>query len=490
CCKYLYHICISFEYCYYYYYSYDQSQTLRMEFKQMVADLSINSDNMKVHQKEKMISQLRLFMLDEDPSIQHNAVLAMGRLVEHSEELARIVVKKDILHQLIWSIPSQPHHYKKATVFVLHAVAKHSPELSQAVVDSGGLDILVSCLGAVDPEVKEAAAWALAYIAQQNTMLSQAVVDAGAASLLLSLHTNDLDREEVNTGTIALLKQMIRSPDVKLKRQVLFTLIQISKHSVELAEMVIAAYILPDVMICLQDPDEYVKKDVITLMWEVVKHSAQLSQVIVNCDGLVEVVDYLDKSRGSMRLPGIMMLGYVASHSENLAMAVILSKGLQQLAICLSEEDEDHIKEATVWSIGQIGHHTPEHANAVATAGLLPKLLQFYTGASSLEDLRLKSKKALKNILLKCTHLPSLEPLLSNAPSNILNHVLGQFSKVMHHDSEACQEFVMSGGLSKIQEMDAEPGSAQRKLINSIKMAVITDYCFGLIYFLILERIT
>uniref|UniRef100_A0A8C5GF91 Sperm associated antigen 6 n=1 Tax=Gouania willdenowi TaxID=441366 RepID=A0A8C5GF91_GOUWI len=440
--------------------AYDRFLLLRTEFMQTFVDLSKNPQNMNFHQKEKIISQFRLLTMDEDPSIQHNAVVALGHLVEHSEELAMIVVKKDILGQLIKSIPSQDQHYKKAAAFVLRAVANHSPELSQAVVDCGGLDALGISLK--DPEVKEAAAWAPGNIAQQDAMPAQAVVDADAVSLPLSLNTSELVWEEVNMDTIALLVQMIRSPDAKVKRQVLSTLIQITKHSVKLAEMVIAEDIFSEVMVCLQDPDEYVKTDVITLMWEVVRHNAEFAQRFVNCGGLAEVVDYLDKSHGSMRIPGIMVLGCVASHGENLAMAVILSKGLHQLAICLSEEDNEHIKGATVWSIGQIGHHTPEHAKAVATAGLLPKVLLFYTGASSLE-------KSLKNILLKCTHLPSLEPLLNNAPSNILNHVLGKFSKVLPHDSEARQEFVMSGGLSKVQEMKAEPGSALWKQINAIK---------------------
>lgn len=117
------------------------------------------------------------------------------------------------------------------------------------------------------------------------------------------------------------------------------------------------------------------------------------------------------------------MLGYVAAHSEILAMAVILSKvrvlradpgtasraqykvghvngtsavrppllqGVPQLSVCLSEETEHHIKAATVWSIGQIGHHSPEHATAVTKANLLPKLLELYMDAGSSEDLQAK----------------------------------------------------------------------------------------------------
>lgn len=69
-------------------------------------------------------------------------------------------------------------------------------------------------------------------------------------------------------------------------------------------------------------------------------------------------------------------------------------QGVPQLALCLSEESEQHIKTATVWSINQIGHHTPEHAKAVATANLLPKLLQLYMDARSSEELQVKVRNA------------------------------------------------------------------------------------------------
>ena len=80
----------------------------------------------------------------------------------------------------------------------------------------------------------------------------------------------------------------------------------------------------------------------------------------------------------------------------------------------------------------------------------------------------LQSKKALKNILQKCVHLPALEPLLHDAPPNILKHVVGQFSKVLPHDSKARRLFVTSAGLKKIQEIKAEPGSALAEYINTI----------------------
>ncbi|XP_062520377.1 sperm-associated antigen 6-like isoform X2 [Corticium candelabrum] len=409
---------------------------------------------------------------------------------------AIICIRVDVLSKhvpaLVQCLVRQTTHlrfYKKAAAFVLRAVAKHSPQLAQAVVDSGALDALVVCLEEFDPGVKEAAAWALGYIARHNGELSQAVVDAGAVPLLvlciqepemslkrisasalsdISKHLPELAQTVVDAGAIAYLAQMIHSSDAKLKRQVFSALSQIAKHSVELAEMVVEAEIFPSILICLQDSDLYVQKNCATLIREVAKHTPELSQLIVNAGGIATVVNYIAQSSGNVRLPGIMMLGYVAAHSETLAMAVIVSKGVVQLAIVLSEENEDHVKAATAWALGQIGRHTPEHSKAIATSNVLSKLLQCYVDVNSSEDLQNKSKKALKGILQKCVHLPALEPLLHDAPPNILKHVVGQFSKVLPHDAKARRLFVTSGGLKKVQEIRAEAGSALYDYIMAI----------------------
>ncbi|KAJ7363134.1 Sperm-associated antigen 6 [Desmophyllum pertusum] len=353
--------------------------------------------------------------------------------------------------------------YKKAAAFVLRAVAKHSPQLAQAVVDCGALDALVICLEEFDPGVKEAAAWALGYIARHNAELSQAVVDAGAVPLLvlciqepemplkriaasalsdICKHSPELAQTVVDAGAIAHLAQMILNPDSKLKRHIFSALSQIAKHSVDLAEMVVEAEIFPAVLACLKDEDEYVKKNVATLIREIAKHTPELAQLITNAGGVGAVVDYINDSKGNVRLPGIMMLGYVAAHSETLAMsgvvvlASILSgneddRYMQQRITELAGNEEDHIQAAIAWALGQIGRHTPEHAKAVAVTNVLQSLLRCYLNTSSSEDLQAKSKKALTNILQKCVHLAALEPLLKDAPPNILKHVVSQFAKVL-----------------------------------------------------------
>ena len=82
-------------------------------------------------------------------------------------------------------------------------------------------------------------------------------------------------------------------------------------------------------------------------------------------------------------------------------------------------------------------------------------------------------------------YLPALEPLLHDAPANILKYVVAQYSKVRHDQLSKSKEhsihvqvlpndpasrrlFVTSGGLKKIQEIKPEPGSALREHIDNI----------------------
>uniref|UniRef100_W5N1M2 Sperm associated antigen 6 n=1 Tax=Lepisosteus oculatus TaxID=7918 RepID=W5N1M2_LEPOC len=469
---------------------FEQYQKARTQFVQTIAELATRPQNIETLQNAGVMSLLRPLLLDVVPTIQQTAALALGRLANYNDDLAEAVVKGDILPQLVYSLAEQNRFKQLLLGAQLRAVwAQHLPSSCQ----TGQMGLRISpglvCLASYPFGLSDHSMVNLSYVSYHAFKLSQAVVDAGAVPLLvlcvqepevalkriaasalsdISKHSPELAQTVVDAGAIAHLAQMILNPDAKLKRQVFSALSQISKHSVDLAEMVVEAEIFPAVLTCLKDPDEYVKKNVATLMREIAKHTPELSQLIVNAGGVAAAIDYIGDCLGSVRLPGIMMLGYVAAHSENLAMAVIVSKGVPQLAICLTEEPEDHIKAATAWAFGQIGRHTPEHARAVAVANVLPKLLSLYMETDSSEDLQVKAKKALKSILQKCTHLPALEPLLHDASPNILKHVVGQFSKVLPHDSKARRLFVTSGGLKKIQEIKAEPGSALQEYINSI----------------------
>ena len=65
---------------------------------------------------------LRPLLLDNVPSIQQSAALALGRLANYSDELAEAVVSNEILPQLVYSLSEQnvsyrPNHYSVARLF-------------------------------------------------------------------------------------------------------------------------------------------------------------------------------------------------------------------------------------------------------------------------------------------------------------------------------------------------------------------------------------
>ncbi|EGD76596.1 sperm associated antigen 6 [Salpingoeca rosetta] len=468
---------------------FENYQKARASFVQTVADLSSRPQNVEALREAGVMALLRPLLIDTVPTIQQTAALALGRLANHSDELAAAVVHDDILPQLVYSLAEQNRFYKKAAAFVLRTVAKHSPELAMAVVDSGAVSALVTCLDEFDPGVKEAAAWALGYIARHNAELAQAVVDAGAVPLLIlciqepemtlkrisasalsdiAKHTPELAQTVVDGGAIAYLSQLLEVQDAKLKRQVFSALSQIAKHTVDLAELVVEAYIFPAVLPSLKDPDEYVRKNVAMLIREVAKHSSELAQLIVNSGGVIALVDYVNDSAGSGAMPGIMALGYISAFSERLAMSVVVSHGVPALAHALHTEAESHIRAAAAWSLGQIGRHTPEHARHVAEANVLPDLLACTMDPAASDDLRAKASRALKNILQKCTHMPALQALLADAPPSVLENVVAQFAKILPSDAKARKQFVTSGGLKKIQEIQAEEGSDLSEAILTI----------------------
>lgn len=477
--------------------TFERYQKERVEFVTAIAEMSKNPQNIEPLQQAGAMSLLRPLLLDNVPSIQQSAALALGRLANYSDDLAEALVQNEILPQLVYSLSEQNRFYKQAAAFCLRAVAKHSPELSQAVIDSGALDSLVTCLEEFDPGVKEAASWTLGYIAGHTAELSQQVVDAGAVPLLVlciqepeislkriaasalsdvAKHTPELAQAVVDAGAVAYLAPLVTNQDAKLKRQVCCALSQIAKHSVDLAEVVVGAEIFPKILTCLKFPDEFVKKHAATVVREIAKHTPELAQLVVGNGGVGALVEYICQSQGNNRLPGIMALGYIAAFSETLALSVIAEKALPPIVESLIEEPEDHLKSAAAWTVGQIGRHSPDHAKAVADTNVLMTLVTLEADSGSSEDLKTKCRRALKSIIAKLTHLPALDALVHrNLPEGVMKSVLEQAGKVLANDPGGRAQFVHSGGLAAVQQMAESPGSKLKEAVEVINSCFPED---------------
>ncbi|KAI5056375.1 hypothetical protein GOP47_0028193 [Adiantum capillus-veneris] len=467
-------------------------QKSRIAFVQTVAELATKPQNVEVLHNAGVMQLLKPLLLDCVPQVQQTAAIGLGRLANYSEELADAIVSQKILPQLVLSLTEQNRFSKKAAASVLKAVAKHTETLAQAVIDAGALEHLVLCLEEFDPGVKEVGASALGQVARHSAKLAQAVADAGAIQFLvlcvqepeLSLrrasalalsdiakHTPELAQVVVDAQTVPLVAPLVTHTDTKLKRQVCCCLSSVAKHSTELAEVVVAADVFPKIFLSLKDTDPQVRRNTAIVVREVCKHNPQLAQLVVSNGGAAALVENVTETYGSERLPGIMALGFIAAFDEALANIVIASNGIPPLLDALCNEQEDHIKSASAWSLGQIGRHSSVHALAIAEAGVLPRLVSTFLSPTSSEDLQNKCKKALKAITDHLTHLSALDTLLQGPrlPEGILKFVVAQLSKVLLNDADARTRFVTSGGFEKLQKLQPlEPGSELKEHIDKI----------------------
>lgn len=201
--------------------------------------------------------------------------------------------------------------------------------------------------------------------------------------------------------------------------------------------------------------------------------------MVVNSGGLGAIIQLLVnvcQSEEDIVTYAATTLGYIGGQSPHFALAIIDCKGVQALmnVICCQKMTQLQVGQA-VWALGHIGKYTPEHSRALGEINALAKILEHYEGSGSSNELKQKCKCALKLCLQCCLHMPALEPLLYNASADILKYILSQYSKILPHDAAARRVFISTGGLKKVQELKAEPGTHLFEYISVINSCYPED---------------
>ena len=468
---------------------FEEYQKARITFVQSIAELASRPQNIEALNNAGAIALLRPLLLDNVPSIQQSAALAIGRLANYSEELAESVVQEDIITQLIYSLGKPNRFFKKAACYVFKSVAKHSPQLAEDIVKCGVLEPLVQCLDEFDPSVKEAAAWALGYISKHNPNLASQVVDARAVdSLILCLQEPEILLKRASALTLSYIAQhneQLATPiaengldaitfflsynDTQLKRNICQLLGNITKHSPDLATQVMAKLSNPQKLLnCLKDNDDIVKKNAAFCICEIVNKNPENAQAICSAGGPGILVDFITNIKGDPRLYGILSLGFISAFKDDLAMSVIQAKAISQLRDALQNEPHQHIKAAACYALGHVGRHSAKHAKEVSDANVLSLMLFYFIDPNSTDDLKLKAKNALKKVIDTCCNLSALEPLIHVAPDKILKHILQQYVKNLKGNTEEMRAFAQNGGLQKIQEIKGRVTPKIQTLIDEI----------------------
>lgn len=230
------------------------------------------------------------------------------------------------------------------------------------------------------------------------------------------------------------------------------TLANIAKHSVESADLVIGGGIFPEAINCLKDKEAGVRKSAAALIREIVKHTQVQAQTVIEFGGASALIQYLRPEGDNEPLNAIMAIGYISSFSQSLAMSLINENAA---AVCLktfTSSKLPSVKAAAGWALGQMGKHSPEHASSLTKHNVLELLLGTHLDSAATDEVKLKTKRALKLIIEKCAEIEALQPLINQAPENILKYVLLQILKLLPKNPKARVPFVTSGGFEAVQK--------------------------------------
>ena len=144
--------------------------------------------------------------------------------------------------------------------------------------------------------------------------------------------------------------------------------------------------------------------------------------------------------------------------------------GIEYLRDALENEISSDIKAAACYSLGQIGRHSPKHANKVSENNTLNLMVDLFNSKESTDDLKSKAKRSLRKIIKNCDILQFLEPLLKKAPAEIMNSILTQYKKHLKNTTQYKKDFVENGCLKILQDLklNHDYNDELRKIIDEV----------------------
>eukprot|EP00736_Rhodelphis_marinus_P000703 Rmarinus@m.24735 len=450
----------------------------------------------------------RPLLQDLDATVQTKAIHTLGQVLQHSEELSLRCIESGIVANLIFSLSdpdvrfaphfvetnsalptrSQFRECKKVAEHTLSSIAVHSPRCAHGVVEGGALDELAKLLDDFDNGVQKEAAMVLGHIAGHEEELSDMVLSSQAVSpLILSLsrseqtdlcaasswtigeiakHKPESASLLVQAGAVDALGNLLsaglgrESHHSDVRRNACAALSHIAKHTEDLAQSVVP--LVSKVVRCLGD--KKASRAAATCLREIVKHSAELTKSVANESGSIPLlVHYVSSAGLEERLSGVMTLGYMAGFDADLAKK-IMHDGAAKPIVSLLEPGQpyEHLEAASCWALGQMGKHSSLHANflGVDTANCFPRIQACAIRHGASEDLHTKAKRALKGVVVMCSDIRALTPLVqpSTHPSVLLItletclKILEKNEALRNVDVEnPRQYFVTSGALLRLQ---------------------------------------
>jgi len=172
-----------------------------------------------------------------------------------------------------------------------------------------------------------------------------------------------------NAGVMQLLRPLLLDTVPSIQQSAALALGRLANYSEELAECVVSAEVLPQLIYSLSEQNRYYKKAAAFVLRSISKHSAELAQCVVDAGSLESLVECLSEFEPSVKEGAAWTLAYIARHNASLAQSVVdSSNSVQQLILCL-QEPELSLKRISASALSEIAKHSLSLAQNIVDHG-------------------------------------------------------------------------------------------------------------------------
>ncbi|KAG2439241.1 hypothetical protein HXX76_004602 [Chlamydomonas incerta] len=415
-----------------------------------------------------ILTQLRV----GTPAVKEAAVKNLNSLIGSHGDHARLIADEALLNTLVamLSAADSPHSLCKAVVHTLATTARYSSEMAAAVIKANALPP-VSLLvrgGSTPPDLRAAALNCLAHIASHNEELASQVSSTGLVGPTVG-HLADRMVPKVRRAAAALLLQLGRkTPPLAA---------EVCSGGCPAA---LAKYLAME-----KDGGEGCSTGV-TLGGTLASYSPVTAKAVVDAGVGTEVVAALRRGGAGGAEGALGATGKSGGGTKLLSMKSTAGRSGGGAGAGVSNMP---VAAAAAWALEQMSQHGDETTMPLIAQGALTAVLDGYVasvdggaGAPDSPDGAIfgRCKAALKSLIRNCATTAPLEPLvMDSTPTAILKHVLRRCEPLLAKDPKARQQFVTSGGLMRLQELEGRlcvKGRAYLEAINKLFPADVVNY--------------
>jgi hypothetical protein len=190
---------------------------------------------------------------------------------------------------------------------------------------------------------------------------------------------------------------------------------------------------------------------------------------VISVGGAQALGAYINPENNNDPYHGLMAIGFIASFSQKLAQALFAVKIDETVMEIFTTSKQANCREAAAWAMGLLGKHSPQQASTLMGNGAIDQLLATFESADASDEVKLKTKRALKLIIGQTQEIHGLREIVGSAPEPIRHYLLRQIAKLLAGSEELRTEFAARGGIDALAGLGTDVGAKSAVEIKRIK---------------------